>query len=58
MKNTLKKYIVSFELTQRGDYTDWIEAQIRWGLRKNESINNLIITEVDNNLMNLTEDEV
>ena len=54
----MKKYIVSFELTQRGDYTEWIEAQIRWGLRKGESVSNLIITEVAANSQQLTEDEV
>ena len=53
----MKKYIVSFELTQRGDFTEWIDTQIRWGLRKNESINNLIITEVAVNSQQITEDE-
>ena len=53
----MKKYIVSFELIQRGEFLSWVEHILLAGLRTGESIDNLIITEVDNNSMNLTENE-
>ena len=54
----MNQYLVSFLITQRGEYIDWVETCIKYGLRQGETLDTITITKLeseDNETVNFTE---
>lgn len=43
----MNQYLVSFLITQRGEYIDWIEQVLLSGLREGESLDTITITKLE-----------
>lgn len=59
MANAVKsQYLVSFLITQRGEYIHWIEQVIQSGLREGETLDIITFTKLeseDNETINFTD---